>query len=393
LKSKLRKKLKFAFFNHSLRLGSGIDTVITELASRLVKNHQYSVTVYCFNTDYIKEDHNFEIKIIRSRFTSTTNRISVLAPFLMDKIGDLIPQLERYDIVNTHVFPANYISRNLRDPLKVVTDWTVGHPSLWPSSLKHRLYVRYLVYRGNKIAVQKADLVISSSKFVSRWIEDNYKVTPTLLYLDGINFELLDRSKSSPDEVYLTYPRAEAKQIILFVGRITDHKNIHTLIESFYLLQKKIGDVILFLVGDYKNYMSYYLKLKALLKEKGIERDVIFTGIIPWKSLCSYYSACSIYATCTAWEGFLRPESFAFGKPIVCFDVGPNSETVIDGKTGFLVAKQDPEVFAWYMQKLLSDNSMRQKFGEEGYRWAKRNLDFNILTDQFKNLCEIQLKG
>ena len=127
-------------------MGSGIDTVITELASRLTKH--YEVTVYCFYTDYIKDKYDFEIEVIRSSFASTTNRISVLAPFLLDKIGDTIPRLESYDIVNTHIFPANYISRNLKNPLKVVTEWTVGPPSLWSSSLKQRLYVKYLVYHG-----------------------------------------------------------------------------------------------------------------------------------------------------------------------------------------------------------------------------------------------------
>ena len=193
---------------------------------------------------------------------------------------------------------------------------------------------------GDKIAVQKADLVISSSKFIRKWVENNYHVSPTLLYLDGINFELLDRNKANADKVLLSYPQLQGKQIILFVGRITDHKNIHTLIESFRILKQKMGDVVLLLVGDYNNYMGYYLKLLELIKNDGLQNEVIFTGVVPWEDLPSYYSACSIYATCTLWEGFLRPESFAFGKPIVCFDVGPNSETVIDEKNGLLIKSQ-----------------------------------------------------
>ena len=88
--------------------------------------------------------------------------------------------------------------------------------------------------------------------------------------------------------------------------------------------------------------MGYYLKLLELIKNEGIENEVIFTGVVPWEDLPSYYSACSIYATCTLWEGFLRPESFAFGKPVVCFDVGPNSETVIDEKNGLLIKRHRP---------------------------------------------------
>jgi glycosyltransferase involved in cell wall biosynthesis len=382
--------LKFAFFNHTLRVGSGIDTVIVELASRLAKRH--SVSVFCFQTDYNEDQFDFDIHEIHSPLASTTNRISVLAPFLMDKVGDLIPQLETYDIINTHIFPANYIVRNMRNPLKVVTEWTVGDPTLWPSSIKQRMYIKYLLRRGNKVAVQNADLVISSSKFIRNWVHNNYQITPELLYIDGINFELLDRNKSTTDSVFSLHPTVEGKQIILFVGRVTDHKNIHTLIDSFAILRKRLGDVALMIIGDYHNYMQYYLKLVSAIRNKGLERVVVFTGVVPWRDLSSYYSAASIYATCTLWEGFLRPESFAFAKPIVCFDVGPNSETVVDGKNGFLVKQIGAEPFAEAMYKLLTNSATRQQFGENGYEWARKTLDFNNISVKFGELCEAYLR-
>lgn len=306
----------------------------------------------------------------------------------MDKIGNTLETLEKYDIVNTHVFPANYISRNLKNPLKVVTEWTVGPPHLWSSSLKQRMYVKYLVYPGDRIAVRNADLVVSSSKFIQDWVKNNYHVSPTLLYLDGINFQLLNRYQAKVEKVLMLYPQLQGKQVILFVGRVTDHKNIHTLIQSFAMLKRKVSDIALVIVGDYNNYRAYYLRLLELAKGYKIQDDVIFTGVVPWEDLPAYYSICSVYATCTLWEGFLRPESFAFGKPIVCFDIGPNSETVINEKNGLLIRTQDPGEFADGIYQLLTDETRRQKMGEEGYRWAKENLDFETITDRFMVMCE-----
>ena len=120
-----------------------------------------------------------------------------------------------------------------------------------------------------------------------------------------------------------------------------------------------------------------------------MEKVVVFAGVVPWKDLPSYYSASSIYATCTLWEGFLRPESFAFAKPIVCFDIGPNSETVTDKRNGFLVPQIRAEPFADAMYELLNNSEMRGKFGEDGYDWARRNLDFNKISDRFGKLCEL----
>jgi glycosyltransferase involved in cell wall biosynthesis len=382
--------MKVAFFNHSLRLGSGIDMVLTELASRLMKKNIESA-IFCFWTNYQVENHNFEIHEIKSPLANSPTKMAVLAPFLMDKVGDLISRLEEYDVVNTHNFPANYIVRNLRKPLKIVTDWSVGDAKLWPSSLKQRLYVKFLVYKGNRIAAKMADEVLVSSEFIKNWVRMNYAIDPYYMMLNGINFELLDRNKVTSEVVYEKYPEAHGKKIVLYVGRITDHKNIHSLIEAFAILEKSIHEVLLFLVGDYKNYEGYYYRLRELIATLHLENKVIFTGVVSWDDLPAYYSACSIYSTCTLWEGFLRAEYYAFGKPIVCFNTGPNEETVHDRERGFLVKNLDLEDFAEKMRLLLFDEDLARRMGENGYLWAKKILDFNIIVDEFKSFCAEKL--
>jgi glycosyltransferase involved in cell wall biosynthesis len=378
--------MKIAFFNHTLRLGSGIDNVITELASRLSRRDD--VTVYCFKNEYSRAQYDFQITEIKSVFSSTKERMSVIAPFLLDKVGKLTRSLEENDVVNTHNFPANFLARNLRKPLKVVTDWSVGDPNLWPSSLKQRLYVKYLVYPGNKVAARKADVLLVSSEFIRRWMNEHYSINPTILQLNGINFELLDKNRVKPDPVFNHFPSLERKKIVLYVGRITDHKNIHTLIEAFDILVKRLSDVMLVLVGDYYNYKEYHLRLLTLIQQKKLQDKIIFTGVVPREELPCYYSACSIYATCTLWEGFLRAEYFAFEKPIVCFDTGPNAETVVDGENGYLVEPLNIKAFSDKMHQILDDEILAKKMGKQGYLWAKKYLDFDIITDNFRSVCE-----
>ena len=227
--------------------------------------------------------------------------------------------------------------------------------------------------------------MISSLKFIRKWVEDNYVVSPSLLYLDGINFQFLDRNKTTAHKVISLHPQLEGKQIILFVGRITDHKNVHTL---FRPVEAENGRCNTTVGWGLQKLHGLLLEVIGAHKNKGIEKEVIFTGTVPWEDLPSYYSACSIYATCTLWEGFLRPKSFAFGKPVICFDVGPNSETVIDEKNGLLIKRTDPALLAEGMYRLLTNNPERQKMGEEGYRWARNKLDFDKITEQFSVLCE-----
>jgi glycosyltransferase involved in cell wall biosynthesis len=115
--------------------------------------------------------------------------------------------------------------------------------------------------------------------------------------------------------------------------------------------------------------------------------------VVPWEDLPLYYSITSVYATCTLWEGFLRSEAFAFEKPIVCFDTGPNSESVVDGHNGFLVPSGDISEFANRIELLLGDESLAHQMGINGYNWAKQNLDFDIIAKNFRNLCYHSIKN
>ena len=240
--------------------------------------------------------------------------------------------------------------------------------------------------KGTKVAAHKADILLASSQFIRRWIVDHYSLEPTVMHLDGINFSLLNKNKIMPDAFFEHYPKVEKKKIILYVGRITDHKNIHLLIQAFNIVTRKLPDVVLLLVGDYNNYRGYYLKLLDIVRKKKLQDKVIFTGVVRWEDLPSFYSACSIFATCTRWEGFLRAESFAFEKPIVCFDIGPNSETVIDGETGLLVPDLDIDGFANAIYRLLTDVDLAREMGKTGYQWAKQNLDFDRIVKNFRML-------
>lgn len=382
--------MKIAFFHHTLRLGSGIDTVIYELANRLAKKND--VTVFCFKTKYKHDQCNFQIREIRSSVANTPSRMMVLAPFIFDKVGSLKSEIKSFDVINTHHYPANYIVRNFDGPLKLVTEWSGVTPTMF-SSIKEKLYVEWTRH-ANKVAAEKADTVLAPCEFVNKWIKQNYSINATTMFLDGVNFQIFDRSHASSDRFFKLYPQFERKKIVLFVGRITESKNIHSLIEAFGLLRKRMHDVVLILAGDYQNYLSYYNRLKDIVRAKGLEDSVIFTGIVSWDDLPSFFAACTIYATCSLWEGFLRAEAYAFGKPIVCFNAGANSETVRNGKTGFVVENSnDVAEFAERMYQLLVNDSLAKQMGENGYQWAKENLDFDMIADKFYLFCREQLNS
>jgi len=376
--------MKIAFIQHSFGFTSGIDTVTYELSKRISKKHD--VTIFTFNNEY---DSNIGIEIKESSIPFKKNRVfnAVLSPIFIHKIAEIQKSIKKYDVVNSHMYPANIIPllpTKIENPLNVVIAWSTEPIKLFPK-LTEKLYFAFLK-KANGYAVKRADEVIAPCDFVKQWIKKDYGVEATEMFLDGVNFDLFDK-KTSGDSIYHKYPFLEDSPVILYVGRLTPHKNIDILIKSFKIVKSDIPDAKLVIVGK-KSFLRYFEYLKRLVRDENLEKDVLFTDVVPWVDLPKYYTICDVYATCSQWEGFLRAEAFAMEKPIVAFDVTSHGETVKHRKNGLLVKEQTPEAFANALIELLLDDNLRRVMGRNGYKWAKENLDFDVIAENFMNFVE-----
>jgi phosphatidylinositol alpha-1,6-mannosyltransferase len=175
------------------------------------------------------------------------------------------------------------------------------------------------------------------------------------------------------------------------VGVLSPHKNLETLIRSVGIVKKEITNIRLVIVGRTSRYPRYYQALVELARQEGLGDSVIFTGAASWEDLTALYAVCDVYATCSVWEGFLRAEAFAMEKPIVAFDATSNSETIKHGETGLLVREQTPGAFASALVSLLGDDKSRREMGRNGYRWAKENLDFDVIAQKLAGFFQQSL--
>ncbi|MGZ7134618.1 MAG: glycosyltransferase family 4 protein [Methanobacterium sp.] len=378
--------MKIAFLNHSFILGSGIDTVIYELARHLGYDHE--VTLFTYYNQYDTRDLNFEVKEISIPFKENRVSRSVISPIYFNKVAEIRKSISDFDVINTHLYPANLIPlipTKLKKPLHIVTEWS--EPGINPNyEFTQQLYKK-LINKMNNYAANKADAVLAPCDFVKKWVKQEYNVEAEKIYLDGVNFDIFDMKKPyEPIESLNNFP------VILYVGRIDPYKNIHILIESFEIVKKNFKDAKLVIVGK-KHFTDYSQRIEKIVKEKNLEKDVILTGVVSWEDLPRYFVSCDIYATCSSWEGFLRAEAFAMGKPMVAFDVGANSDTIDDGENGILVYEQTPKAFAQALIELASNDNLRKTMGENGYKWAKENLDFNKIAVNFASYAESRLSN
>lgn len=83
---------------------------------------------------------------------------------------------------------------------------------------------------------------------------------------------------------------------IISIGRITQIKNLETLIEAAEILKQKIPNLLVSLYGDpsTESDKHYVEELKQLIKAKGLERTVLFKGVVNQTQISRVFSEANL---------------------------------------------------------------------------------------------------
>ncbi|MFQ3621633.1 MAG: glycosyltransferase family 4 protein [Spirochaetales bacterium] len=157
---------------------------------------------------------------------------------------------------------------------------------------------------------------------------------------------------------------------LIMVARLQAQKDHPTLFRALSSL--KDLEWQLELVGDGPDSNT----LQTLAGELGISERVHFAGQrldVPQR-----LREADIFVLATHWEGFPRSilEAMRAGLPVIATDVGGCRESVVEGKTGFLVPKEDPEALRERLKTLILNGELRVAMGREGRRRFEENFTF-----------------
>lgn len=157
---------------------------------------------------------------------------------------------------------------------------------------------------------------------------------------------------------------------ILGVGSIQPRKNLIRLIEAYSILVKKGTDIPpLVLVG--KKAWLFEETVKAT-DVHGVEDRVIFTGFVPDEDLPALYSTAKCFVYPSYFEGFGLPplEAMQCGTPVIAGDRTSLPEVV--GDAGLLVDPFDVNAIASALQRIISDDKLREDLRRKGLERASK---------------------
>ena len=162
-------------------------------------------------------------------------------------------------------------------------------------------------------------------------------------------------------------------KVVLYVGRLSWGKGVHLLVEAMGRVLAKVRGVKLIVVGG--GILEPVLKETAI--SQGSEDSILFLGHVGHEVVLRLYCLADLVASPSIWPEPLSRvhlEAMAAGKPIVASKIGGNLETVIDGKTGLLVAPGDVDALAESIVYLLENPEAASELGKRGMREARRHF-------------------
>ncbi|WP_437190776.1 glycosyltransferase family 4 protein [Planctomicrobium sp. SH527] len=100
----------------------------------------------------------------------------------------------------------------------------------------------------------------------------------------------------------------------------------------------------------------------------GLTNNFVFTGLVPPTRIPELMGALDIAVHTSQWEGLARvlPQALIAGKPAISYDVGGAREVVINGETGYLLARDTIDPLVDSILKLAGDATLRQTMGAKG---------------------------
>lgn len=207
--------------------------------------------------------------------------------------------------------------------------------------------------------------------------EDKIEIVP-----NGIDLE--EFSNLPPRGVFRRkYGLNDYQRVILYLGRIDKIKGLDLLANAFAGLSGDFNEAKLVIVGPGDGYL---LALKRLIKQLKIEEKVLFTGPLYGQEKLQAYVDADVYVLPSSYEifGITVLEACACGTPIIVTD-RCGIANIIDSQAG-LVVTYDKNQLQDAIQRVLSDDQLRQRLGNSGKLLVREKFNWEKIAEQVESI-------
>ncbi len=226
-----------------------------------------------------------------------------------------------------------------------------------------------------------AKIVFRKARYIT--VVSNFLKEKLLSELDLPEEKVLVIPMPVNTEKIRAFPVGQGKsgKIILCVARYTKQKKLNILLEALSLLRDwSVGfETILIGEGPEKD------ELVRLIKTLSLEEKIKLVGLISQEELNKYYNLSDVVVLPSVDEGFglVLVEAGLCKKPVIGARSGGITDIIEDGVTGFLVPPEDKLALAEAMRKILLDDELAGRLGQNAYQQVWKRFSPQAITERF----------
>jgi mannosylfructose-phosphate synthase len=311
-----------------------------------------------------------------------------------------------YQFINSHYWDAGVAGQRLAEALNVPHVHTPHSLGIWKKvqmetdypekkdafdkefNFTERIKHETILYRS-------CDMVLATTPPQLDMIREDYNVPKGQVHMIPPGYD---------DNRF--YPVSEASRqmirrrvgfkhpTILALGRLATNKGYDLLIEGFAVTAKRVPNAVLHLaVGGKKmdkQERKILAELKAIVKQRKLQRRVKFSGFISDEELPDYYRAADLFVLSSRYEpfGMTAIEAMASGTPTVVTIHGGLFRAVSFGRHALFGDPFDPEDLGIMMMKPLKHLELRTRLTRMGAHKARSLFTWTGIAQQLISLVE-----
>jgi len=373
--------MKIAIFTDSYWPRINGITVSVDYFSYALAKMGHDIIIVCpeYPTDSIlkmddkpTEDYVNRVKVLR---TPSNQTIFSSEDFVLKKrmFFWVAKQLDDFkpDIIHVNCEVSSDLAFNYAARRKIPVTYTLH--TIWEDYVDHYLplvpspVLRVIVHFWRKAIFRGLNSIIVPSVQIQDFIMKEHRLKiPCYIIPTGIDKRLFIKSAETINEArekfVKLYPKLKNKKILLFVGRISNEKNVSFILDIAPRVLEKHPEATFVLAGDGQDFKFY----NEEAAKRGLEGHFTFTGFLSRQDVSLIYNISSIFIqpSRTETQGLVTIEAMMSGLPVVAIGA-MGTINVMGGDNGGFMTRDDKDEFTRRIFDLLEDEALYKKKSAE----------------------------
>lgn len=215
------------------------------------------------------------------------------------------------------------------------------------------------IHGVEKAMTNGADAVIACSHYMRDHVTDVFGLDDQRVVVIPNGIDPLDLQAIEDLDALRAQFAQPHERLVLLVGRLVYEKGFQIALEALPGVIERLGDVRFLVAGS----GTAEKELRAQARRLGLHRHGTFMGWIGDDTLHSLYRIADLTVVPSIYEpfGLVALEAMASGCPTIVADTGGLREVVPNEEVGLRFRSRDPRSLATTIERVLSDEALRER--------------------------------